>query len=140
VKRTHGATAGGKKTPEYDVWNMMRQRCDNPRCKGYADYGARGIKVCRRWEKFENFIADMGRRPVGKYGIDRIRNSRGYSPSNCRWATYKEQSRNTRRNLWVEAFGRKQTLAAWCEELGLVYFKTRKRILRGWEPERALRP
>src|SRR5206468_3116504 len=80
----------------YNIWTSMLQRCRNPKVKKYRNYGGRGIKVCERWDKFENFLADMGEAPPGR-SIDRYPNNDGsYSPDNCRWATLIEQRRNTR--------------------------------------------
>lgn len=92
----HGATIG-RKSPEYNAWTAMHQRCSNPRNPAFKWYGARGIKVCARWASFEAFLVDMGPRPPG-LTLERVDNARGYSPSNCKWATWTEQNNNTRRN------------------------------------------
>jgi len=86
----------GKATSEYQIWGAMIQRCDNPNNPAYDHYGGRGIKICQRWRKYENFIADMGRHPIG-LTLDRINNDDGYKPSNCRWATKKQQANNRRK-------------------------------------------
>ncbi|TXN33923.1 hypothetical protein [Methylobacterium sp. WL19] len=91
----HGHSLSGKKTAEYDAWTNMHQRCSNPNHFKYKDYGARGIVVCERWNSFETFIHDMGMRPEG-LSLERINNDAGYSPENCKWATYAEQMKNRR--------------------------------------------
>ena len=73
----------------------MVVRCKNPKATGWKNYGGRGVAVCARWARFENFLADMGERPPGKT-LDRIDNDGNYEPGNCRWATPKEQYRNSR--------------------------------------------
>lgn len=82
--------------PEYHIWLQMRQRCNNPKCRVYKFYGGRGIKVCKRWDMFKNFLEDMGSRPEGNYSIDRIDVDGDYEPNNCRWTTQKVQVRNRR--------------------------------------------
>lgn len=83
--------------PLYLIWGNMIGRCCNPDDPGYANYGERGITVCARWRKsFEAFAMDMGLRPTPEHSLDRRDNTKGYSPSNCRWATRVEQAQNKR--------------------------------------------
>lgn len=104
--RTHGRS----KTPEWNIWCAMRDRCSNPKARAFRFYGARGIRVCRRWQQFSNFYADMGPRPSPAHSIDRKNPFRGYYKSNCRWATDAEQGQ-TRRTLRRFNFkGKKHTL------------------------------
>lgn len=95
----HGHAARDNPSREYSSWEGMIQRCTNPNHPKYKYWGGRGIKVCERWRIFDNFLADMGERPLGK-SIDRFPNNDGnYEPGNCRWATQSEQNFNTRRSL-----------------------------------------
>ena len=87
---THGRHA----TPEYRAWSQMKHRCDNPNNRYYRRYGGRGITYVPEWATFEGFFADMGERPSVFHSLDRINNSLGYSPDNCRWATPIEQLLN----------------------------------------------
>lgn len=116
MAKTHGLTG----TPTNIVWQSMRARCNLKSHMYYANYGGRGIKVCKRWNDYTKFLKDMGERPEGM-SLERRKNSIGYIPSNCRWATRTEQNRNSSQNRNIKYKGRTQCLAAWCEELGLKY-------------------
>lgn len=85
-----------REIPGYNSWVSMHARCGNPKHPKFFWYGGRGITVCNRWFKFENFIEDMGLKPSSNHSIDRINGSRGYSPANCKWSTRAEQ-RETQR-------------------------------------------
>lgn len=87
--------------PEYMVWVGMRQRCNNSSNDRYLDYGGRGIKVCKQWDDFKQFYSDMGPRPSAGLSIERMNNNGNYEPSNCKWATAKEQANNKRSTLEI---------------------------------------
>jgi hypothetical protein len=87
---------GLSKTKAYRHWIYMKGRCNTNQ-----EYVNAGIKVCRRWlHSFVNFYTDMGD-PPPRHTLDRINSKKGYSPSNCRWATYTQQNRNLKSNVWV---------------------------------------
>lgn len=94
-KKSHGMCF--PRTPEYAAWCNMIGRCNNKNDARYSSYGGRGIQVCERWRKFENFLADIGLKPSKGLSLDRKDNDGDYEPGNCRWATAKEQANNTRR-------------------------------------------
>lgn len=115
----HGHNRPGQRSDTYQCWASMLQRCLNSGNRNYPNYGGRGIKVCQRWLAFGNFLADMGERPPGM-SLDRYPDQNGnYEPGNCRWATPKEQMRNTRWNRMLTFDGRTQCVSAWVEETGL---------------------
>lgn len=128
----HGAARRGKKSAEYLAWIGMKRRCQSPRASFYAEYGGRGIRVCARWAaSFEAFKHDMGPKPTRRHSIDRIDVNGNYEPGNCRWATPKEQARNTRRNIHITSRGVTLTLAEWAGRLGLNYSRLVHRLRRG---------
>ena len=135
---THGCAVGGKPELVYGLWSTMKQRCLNPNSDKYKDYGGRGIRVCERWLKFENFLADMGRPPGSGYSIDRIDNDGDYEPGNCRWATLQEQATNKRNNIMLDWHGERMTLAEAARRAGLNRSTVWRRIRRGWAADRAL--
>jgi hypothetical protein len=95
VRRIKKEPYGLEVVPEYHAWRGMMSRCYNPKSSGYKYYGGRGITVCERWKNSSNsFMEDMGPRPSPKHSVDRINNDGNYEPSNCRWATWKEQANN----------------------------------------------
>jgi hypothetical protein len=98
---THGQS---HKTAEYAAWEAMLSRTGNPNNPAYKNYGGRGIRVCRRWRtSFENFFADMGKRPSSSHTLQRVLNDEGYKKSNCTWATWHEQARNRRSTKLTQA-------------------------------------
>jgi hypothetical protein len=118
-KKTHGLS---DKIPEYRSWLGLRERCYCVTDAKYNHYGGRGIKVCDRWRySFENFLADMGRKPTKNHSIDRIDNDGDYCPENCRWATKTEQVRNRRVTLRVNYTGFVYPLIEICKILDFNY-------------------
>lgn len=93
LKRKHGLA---HKSGTYDIWVLMRQRCNNPKASGYSYYGGSGITVCERWDDYQNFLSDMGERPEG-LTLDREDPNGNYEPGNCRWATWETQNNNKRK-------------------------------------------
>ena len=132
---------GLSKVPIYPIWKDMKHRCYNPNDKRFANYGARGIKVCDEW--LHNFQAFYNWAMTNGYkeglSIDRIDTNGDYKPSNCRWATNKEQANNTTKNHLITYNGKTQTMAQWAEETKIKYTTLRARInTYHWSIERAL--
>lgn len=141
-RRTHGATIGRsdkawqEMSRVYRAWASMKDRiCRDPRYRHLA--------ICDRWlNSYENFLADMGQAPSEKHQVDRIDNSKGYSPDNCRWVTPKENMRNTTVNRMIEWCGETKCMAEWeeklCPVLGLKTGALRTRLfVFGWSVNKA---
>jgi hypothetical protein len=120
---------------EYNVWSKVKARCSQPNRKDWYRYGGRGIKVCERWSSFKNFFADMGPRPSPKHSIDRINNNGNYEPSNCRWATLREQCNNRRSNRILKIAGEKITLKNASRKYNICHDVLQKRLNAGWSTE-----
>ena len=136
---THGHTTRRNISKTYVSWLHVIQRCTNPNDKRYKDYGGRGIKVCKRWMKFENFLEDMGEPPTDEHSINRIDNDGNYCKENCEWSTRKEQGRNKRNNLYFTYKNKTQLLIQWAEEYQIPYSVLWDRLFKlGWSIEKAL--
>lgn len=134
ANKTHGKS----KTPEYAVWRAMIDRCRLPSHPAYKNYGGRGITVCKRWEKFENFFEDMGQQPFKGASIDRIDNNKGYSLTNCRWANAATQSSNRRDNRFLTIDGIIDTVSNWSKKSGVRHNTICYRLEHGWNPKKAV--
>lgn len=139
-KRTEARTTHNKsKTRLYRIWAKMKARCTYPGDRAYSKYGGRGITVCDEWlsfEPFEKWALENGH--SGELTLDRINNSLGYSPDNCRWATPKQQANNTRKNRVIECNGVSRTLAEWADITGIRPMTIAHRLNAGWDAESAL--
>ncbi len=139
--KNRNITHGMSKSVEYRIWGSMVGRCSSDDPRVAKDYKSKGVTVCDEWvASFEKFFNDMGARPSSGHSIDRVEVTKGYYKENCRWATIKEQNRNTRRTVFAIISGVKRPLMDWIEEYGLQKYsgKIRTRItLRKWEAEKA---
>ena len=136
----HNHTQTGIHSPTYSTWSHMTTRCTNEKHNAYHNYGGRGITICTRWQGengFINFLDDMGVRPQGMT-LDRYPDTNGnYEPDNCRWATHYEQSRNKRKNIWIEYNGKKMVQTDWAHKLNIDYGTLNYR-LKNWSLEEAM--
>jgi len=139
LMKTHGHASHVKPPhPSYKIWDGIKQRCLNPKSKGFEHYGGRGIKICDRWrDNFEYFILDMGPRPTG-WQIERDDVNGDYEPRNCRWIPGERQARNRRNNRIVAFHGEKISLVEAAERAGIPYKTVKGRIQKGWSVDRAL--
>lgn len=136
IKRNfkHGLT----NSPEYTTWQNMISRCYDKKNPSFKYYGQRGIRVCERWHDFVHFLTDMGRKPSPIYTIERINNDGNYEPTNCKWATQKEQSINKSNTLIVTFNNQTKSLIEWSEIININYKVLKDRLCEyGWTVERA---
>lgn len=141
LNKKHGLS----KTSMHNIWKNIKVRCKD---KSNKNYGGRGISICDKWdESFEAFLQDMGPRPSNKHSIDRIDNNGNYEPSNCRWATAKEQANNKRKAIHPTSHkdGKKLTfngvtksLYEWGKDLNGGPTLVGHRLNRGWDLQKAL--
>jgi len=136
LKTSHGLY----KSRQYQIWADMKTRCQNPDHHQYKYYGGRGITVCERWQKFENFWEDMRNGYSDILTIDRIDNDGNYELANCKWSTRKEQNNNHRQgHIHLLTFqGQTKTIAGWAKFLNIGYSSLRSRIRYRWSIEKAL--
>lgn len=134
--RTHGKT----ETRLYNIWCGMKARCRRKSNPAYKRYGGRGIDVCAEWNDFKNFSEwAESHGYADDLSIDRIDNSRGYSPDNCRWVTAKAQANNTRSTRMITIDGVTKCAAEWSEIYGVPLYEIHFRIRNGWDPDRAVK-
>jgi len=135
---------GATSDPLHKVWWHMIDRCENPRNSSFKNYGARGIKVCRRWKVgdgvktgYECFLSDMGPRPDGMT-IERVQRDGDYEPGNCVWLAKGDQSKNRRGVRLVRIGNQVKTIPDWCAITGIDYWTAIRRVSRGWPPDKAV--
>lgn len=134
ARTRHGESHG----PTWRSWKSMIDRCTLVSHKSWKDYGGRGITVCDSWlSRYENFRADMGERPRGTQ-LDRVDNAGGYTPSNCRWSTPRQNSNNRRSNRLIEYGGETLTISQWSRRIGISPDTLACRIKSGWPTAEAL--
>jgi hypothetical protein len=133
LKRSHNQH--GTKT--YNIWKNMRARCNCPTSSGYYKYGGKGIKVCLRWNDFENFIEDMGSCPTN-YSIERIDPAKNYEPGNCKWIPLKDQRWNKTNSRLITYNGITKNLSKWAQEIDIPRKTIDYRIKAGWTIAQAL--
>lgn len=142
--KTHGHHLGGKTSKTKNAYNSMFSRCYREKNDSYERYHSRGIKVCDRWlfgeedkTGFVCFLNDMGDPPTKDHSLDRINNDLGYSPENCRWATWEQQHNNRENSRYIEYNGENLTITQWAKKLGCSDVCLHYR-LKAWSVEKAL--
>jgi len=138
--KSYHTTHGLSKTRLYRIWSNIKSRCNNPRVDCYENYGGRGISICEEWandfNKFYQWAMNNGY--SDNLTLERINNDGNYMPSNCKWTTSKEQSRNKRVNVFITYNGRTMTQKDWSCELGGSPSLVSNRLRRGWSKEKAV--
>lgn len=142
VRSKHGDADNGNVAPEYNTLHGMIDRCSNPNSEHFHEYGGRGIKVCDEWnslEKYESFLAYMGRKPSPEHSIDRFPNPDGnYEPGNVRWATKQEQAENRKSSIMLTFRGETMCSSRMARTHGLKPSTLTHRLNKGMELEKAL--
>lgn len=134
---THGES--GQHVPEYRAWKRIKNKCTNPKHQDYKNYGGRGIKMCKRWQKsYLAFLKDVGRRPSPELQTERVNNNGDYKPSNVVWGTRIQQARNKRSNVFLTFNGVRKTMAEWSYDTGISYCIFVKRLKQGWNLRKIL--
>jgi hypothetical protein len=116
----------------------MKSRCNDIFRLEYWNYGGRGIKICDRWNSFENFYEDMGEPPSNKHSLNRLDNDGNYEPENCVWSTEFEQQRNKRNNIYLSCRGERKVITDWAKQTGISVDTIRYRLRKGWNVEDAI--
>ena len=127
--RRASTTHGMSKTRIYRIWYNMRSRCNRPTHHNYSFYGAKGIKICERWDSsFENFLEDMGLPPTDDHTLDRIDSLGNYCKENCQWIPFLENRRKQKASRWITYQGETLSLAEWSRRLGVNRTTLERRI------------
>jgi hypothetical protein len=135
----HGEAKRGGKTAEWRAWTAMKNRCYTKSHIHYSYYGERGIRVCKKWlSSYSSFLADVGRKPSPKHTLDRINGNKNYTPSNCRWATRKEQGEKKSNSVMITLNNKTNNIAQWSRKLGLHRETIKSRLKKGWPPAMVL--
>lgn len=116
----------------YGVWANIIARCSHPNNPSYRNYGGKGIKVCERWQTYENFAKDMGKRPSKDHSLIRKKKGQDYSPENCEWARREDYSKQ------ITYMGETHSISEWAVKLGIKERTLRHRISVGWELDQVM--
>lgn len=139
LTRERCTTHGMSHTSEWQILHQIKARCTNPKNSAYPRYGGRGIKVCQRWlDSYDDFLADVGKRPSRAHTLDRINNNGNYEPGNVRWATYAQQGANKRNVKLYDYRGEQLCLSEIARREGIPQPRLAYRIRAGYALEKAL--